>query len=457
MSEFDFLKKYDIQDRIAKIVDKYKNKNIVAYGAGMFAQYLFENYDFSNLNIIAIADKKFEEVRQHEFFGLNCVKPEDLKILEYDAIIVLNKEYGKFCNIIKDNILKNTPKEKIEIISLLKRTLPKEYCGKICKRPFHIATVYQDGKVYTCCPAYIKGYSIGNVFEKSFNEIWNSEKAKSLRNMLVDDDYSLCDLDSCIQLELMDKQELKNEFYDENDMVKMPDEIYMGWDYDCNVACITCRNKLIKNDEKTLTKLKALEESVLEACKTAKVFYTSGSGDPFGSKYARDLIKKVIKINPEIKFFIHTNGVLCTEEMCEELGIKDKIINVIFSIHASCEETYNKIVRFGNYNKVMKNLEWVSKLKREGQIDKFILAFVAHKLNYKDMPDFIRLAEKFDATASFRHYRQWANNTEYKYDDMAVFEKTHEEYENLKNILKQDVFDSPNCNLDNLLKGIRES
>lgn len=457
MSEFDFIKKYNLQKNINEIAENYKDKKIVVYGAGKFSKYLFENYDFSKLNIIAIADKKFEEDKTTKFFNLNCVKPDDLKSLEYDAIIILNKDYGKFYNIIKDNILKNTDCKKIKFISLLKKTLPSELCGKICKRPFHIATVFQDGKAYTCCPAYLNWYSIGNVFERPFNEIWNSEKATDLRNMLINDDYSLCDLDSCIQLELIDKQDLKKEFYNPDNTIKMPDQIYMGWDYDCNVACITCRNKLVKNDEKTLAKLKALENSVLDACKTAKLFYTSGNGDPFGSKYSRDLIKKVVKINPEIKFFIHTNGILCTEEICEELGIKNKITNVIFSIHASCEDTYNKVVRFGNYNKVIKNLEWISKLKKQGQINKFILAFVVQKLNYKDMPDFVRLAEKFNALASFRHYRQWANNTEYKYEDMAVFEQTHEEYENIKTILKQDIFNSPNCSLDNLLKEIKES
>ena len=43
----------------------------------------------------------------------------------------------------------------------------------------------------------------------------------------------------------------------------------------------------------------------------------------------------------------------------------------------------------------MQNLEWISNLKKSGQIDKLYMAFVVHKLNYKDMPDFVKLADAF--------------------------------------------------------------
>ena len=71
------------------------------------------------------------------------------------------------------------------------------------------------------------------------------------------------------------------------------------------------------------------------------------------------------------------------------------------------------------------------------------------------MPDFVRLAEKYDAVASFRYYRQWANNTEYSYEDMAVFDKSHPEYEYFVATLKNDIFDSHHCSLDPSLKIIR--
>lgn len=443
------------QDIINNLANELSHKRVVIWGADEYTRYIFKKYDLSNLNITAISDKRFEQKRVHEFYGLNCIEPSELKNVDCDVILISDRDFvSSYNSLIR--ILSDSENETLDIYPLLKKEIA-DCENKVCARPFHTASIFPSGHCITCCPAYINNYAIGNVLRQSFKNVWNSVNAKNLRKLLLRGDYSFCDLNTCIQMEPTDKNELAKYFIDENKTVNMPDTIYMGWDYDCNVACITCRNNLIKNDESSLNALQAIESPVLEACKTAKLFYTSGNGDPFGSTYARNLIKKVAEINPEIKFYIHTNGILCTEKMCEELKIKDRIQNVIFSIHASCKETYDKIVRYGNFDKVMENLEWISKLKQSRQIKTFIMAFVVHKLNYKDMPDFVRLAEKFDAKASFRYYRQWANNTEYKYEDMAVFEKQHEEYTQLVSILQDKIFDSPNCSLDPSIIAIREN
>ena len=449
-----FFKGKNVQVKINELGNKYNGENVILYGAGEYTRFLFKNYDFSNLNIKAISDERFAQKRLHEFYRLNCISPEALKNIDCDVIIISEQDFVKSYNNLT-KILNGTKNQSVEIIPIIRSEL-KGTENKVCARPFHTLSIMLNGYCITCCPAYINNYSIGNVLEQNLKDIWNSPNAKNLRHLLLNEDYSFCDLKTCIQTELVDRNEILN-YYDEAGIVKMPDTIYMGWDCDCNVACITCRNNIIKNSEDTLRNLQDIEAGVLEACKTARLFYTSGNGDPFGSSYARNLIKKVAETNPDIKFFIHTNGILCTEKMCEELNIKDRITNVIFSIHAAHKETYDKIVRYGNFDKVIQNLEWISELKRKGQIQKIILAFVVHKLNYKDMPDFVRLAEKFDAQASFRYYRQWANNTEYKYDDMAVFEKQHEEYPQFVSVLQNEIFDSPHCILDPSIRAIREN
>jgi len=444
----------NVQEKIDELGEELLQKRVVIYGADNYTRYLYKNYDLSKLNVIAISDKRFEQNRIHEFYDLVCIEPSKLKDIDCDIILISDKNFVSSYNTLI-RILNGTKNQLTDIRPVIKTELSGSQ-GKVCARPFHTVSIFPNGYCITCCPAYINNYAIGNVLNQSFADAWNSVNAKNLRKSLLREDYSFCDLNTCIQTELTEKSQIYEYFKDENQTVKMPDTIYMGWDYDCNVACITCRNNIIKNDEKSLEALHAIEAPILEACKTAKLFYTSGNGDPFGSVYAKNLIKKVAEINPEIKFYIHTNGILCTEKMCEELKIKDRIQNVIFSIHASCKETYDKIVRYGNFDRVLENLEWISELKRKGQVKTFIMAFVVHKLNYKDMPDFVRLAERFDAKASFRYYRQWANNTEYKYEDMAVFEKQHKEYPQFISILQDKIFDSPNCNLDPSIRAVRE-
>ena len=453
-----FLTKSDAQSKINGLAERFAGKKIAVFCAGEFSRCIFKNYDLSKLNIIAIADRRFEQKRIHEFYGLKCIEPKDLITIGADVIIISAFDFIKFYDILTNTILKDFD---IEIVPMIKTDLGSVVKGnvkdKICTRPFHVLSIVPTGHCITCCPAYIKNFTIGNVFQEDFDKIWRGKRAQFLRNALINDDYTMCDLNTCIHLELRDKKDL-SEYYDKDSGdIKNPDIIYMGWDYDCNVACITCRNQLIKNNENTLQSLQAIEKNVLDACRNAKYFYTSGNGDPFGSSYARNLIKKVVEFNPDIKFLIHTNGILCNQAICDELNITDKIQSVTFSIHAACKETYDKIVRYGNFDKVLQNLEWVSSLKKEGKIKDLTMVFVVHKLNYKDMPNFVKLAEKFDAVASFRYYRQWTNNTEYDYKDMAVFEKFHPEYNDFVKILKDKIFDNPHCSLDPNLRFIHNN
>ncbi len=450
----EFLKQQNAQTKIDALAQRYKDKKTIIFGAGEFSRCLFKNYDLSKLNIIAIADRRFEQNREHDFYGIKCIKPLDIKKNGADLVLISTLDFVKFYDILTNTILNDYD---IEIAPIIQTNLSDSLKDKVCTHPFHVASIVPTGHCITCCPAYIKNFTIGNLFKEDFKSIWNGKRAKYLRNALTNGDYTTCDLNTCIYMELKDKKDLV-EYYEANsDEIKMPDTIFMGWDYDCNVACITCRNQLIKNDETSLKELRAIESSILDACKNAKLFYTSGNGDPFGSSYARSLIKKVVEINPQIRFLIHTNGVLCNENICRELNIIDKMHSVTFSIHAACKETYDKIVRYGNFDKVLQNLEWVSSLKKEGKIENLFMVFVVHKLNYKDMPDFVRLAENYGAMASFRYYRQWSHNTEYKYEDMAVFEESHPEYLHFVQVLQDKIFDSPNCALDSSLKRIRNS
>ena len=119
MEFLEYLEKYDAQEKIDKLVKKYKGKRVVLYGAGQFSQVLFQNYDLSGLNITAIADKRFEQDRPHEFFGLNCVKPNDLKVLDYDAILIANFDYKMFADILDEQILYGTKNAAVEIRPLI--------------------------------------------------------------------------------------------------------------------------------------------------------------------------------------------------------------------------------------------------------------------------------------------------------------------------------------------------
>jgi hypothetical protein len=74
-----------LQKRIDELAQKYKNKNIVLYGAGIFLDVIFQNYNLSALNIVAVSDIKFQEKTNCQ--NLPGIHPSQIN--QYSPSIVL--------------------------------------------------------------------------------------------------------------------------------------------------------------------------------------------------------------------------------------------------------------------------------------------------------------------------------------------------------------------------------
>ena len=126
----DFLKKYNAQKKINKLVKKYKNKKIAVYGAGQFARTIFEKYNISGLNIVAIADIKFENNNQSEFFNYKCIPPSALGNIDCDAILIANFDYNYFLTKLDDHILYLSKNENIEVRPFINLTFKDLFLNK---------------------------------------------------------------------------------------------------------------------------------------------------------------------------------------------------------------------------------------------------------------------------------------------------------------------------------------
>ena len=118
----EFLKSCKAQKKIDKLARIYKNKKIVLYGAGSFCKSIFENFDLSKLNIIAVADIKYEKGNKEKFFGLKCINPKELGNIDCDVIFVSNYDYNAILTRLDDEILYLTKNENVEIRPLIKQT-----------------------------------------------------------------------------------------------------------------------------------------------------------------------------------------------------------------------------------------------------------------------------------------------------------------------------------------------
>ncbi len=324
---------------------------------------------------------------------------------------------------------------------------------KICSKPFKTIEIYNSGDVYTCCMDYINHNNIGNIFSEniSLEEIWYSNKATELRKKILNQDYSMCNLDLCRQRIL--KKNKDNKY---NLTPPLPQYITLAYDLECNLKCIFCRDEKIKNDEQT-TKLynEKIDTLLVPLIKEAKIVALSGSGEAFYSKHSRLLIKKLTKINPKIKFNINTNGLLFNKANCKALGLTNRINDVFLSIHALDEKLYNKIMVGSNLKVVLKNLKWMAEAQKKRQIKRVTVNTAICDINYKEIPKLLNLAINFGVGITFSQYYDWGTEFGKDYDKRAVWVKNHPEYNNFIKILQNKELDYHRCNMSPLFYALK--
>ena len=86
MNILSYFKAVNAQRQINKLERKYKNKKVVIYGAGEYFQILKNNFDLSKLNVVGIADKKFENSKASNPTPYLALAPEELKDFDFDVI-----------------------------------------------------------------------------------------------------------------------------------------------------------------------------------------------------------------------------------------------------------------------------------------------------------------------------------------------------------------------------------
>lgn len=310
----------------------------------------------------------------------------------------------------------------------------------ICAHPFNMIQIQNTGDIYCCCCYWTNFYSFGNIFEQSFDEIWNGEKAQNFRKQFIENNYNICKLNECSPAKADFEPSLIADY---------PKHIEFSYDRRCNVRCIFCRNKPNKEEEEyNRNKEKRIEENFdkifTPLIQNAELIDMNSAGELFASKHSIEILKKIIKINPNIIFNIISNGTLFSKKMIEELGLKNRMNTVIISIHASNEKTYNKLVENGNYKNLIENVKYLAELKKEGYIQTLQLNFVITSINYKEMKDFALFAKSLGAKAFFINYHRQIDSDEFE-KEMDVTKPEHSKYNHFVKLIQDPIFKEDFC------------
>ncbi|MFN8321370.1 MAG: SPASM domain-containing protein [Chitinophagales bacterium] len=268
-----------------------------------------------------------------------------------------------------------------------------------CKLPFSRISIDDDGNVWpACCPDWVQ-FPMGNIFKQEWEEIWYGEAATKLRESMFDGSLRYCKKDWCPNIAdaesgIENYHVIPHKNSPSTWQKKPPVHVNMNYDMTCNLKCPSCRSELIHYRGAQLEKVERLQQYVeTKILPDVETIALTGVGDPFMSSVLRNfLIHFDSKKYPGIKtIHLHTNGQLFDEAMYHKMkGIHHLNISTDISIDAASAEVYDKVRPPGNWNRLMKNLQFIKHL------DNLVLlgiSMVVQQDNYRQMMDFIELAE----------------------------------------------------------------
>jgi MoaA/NifB/PqqE/SkfB family radical SAM enzyme len=327
---------------------------------------------------------------------------------------------------------------------------------RFCHRPFEWFEIKSDGSVYLCCSGWLPK-PVGNLFRSHPDRIWNSYAAKKIRSSILDGSFAYCRVDQCAFLRtnsLPTSAKLV-----ENRTGKIPDEaltvspfsprvINVGYDRTCNLACPSCRAEIIHLKDKMLERSLALQARLLGWEKLSEVgkICLSGSGDPFASTVYREFLTKFDPQQyPNLRLDLRTNGLLFSERLWDSLpNIHDSIDSVHISIDAATSATYKTLRRGGNFDVLLKRLEFIGNLRASGHIRQLIYSFVVQKTNFREMPNFVELAKKGNCdSVNFKPLLDWGTYSKAFLAALQVHEPAHPEHSDFLEVLSAPSLRDP--------------
>lgn len=110
-----------------------------------------------------------------------------------------------------------------------------------------------------------------------------------------------------------------------------------------------------------------------------------------------------------------------TKEKLDKLCNNVPNISIYVSIDAATKEIYSKIRKGGNYEFLIKNLEYLSQLRNNNKIKLVELNFVIQRINYKEINDFISLLKKFKFDyVNFSSISNWGTYTDEEFLNLTM-------------------------------------
>jgi len=328
----------------------------------------------------------------------------------------------------------------------------------ICTNPFEWFEIHPDGRVFLCCPAWLK-VPAGNLLETSVDGIWNGEAARQLRRSILDGSFGRCNRKRCPRLpagaapvrplDEVEDAEVREAIRAKRTVLDYgPKKLNLCYDRSCNLACPSCRSGWLNAAGAERERVEKLTERLVGGAGAgAEILTLSGLGDPFGSAALLGLLRSFRSEDfPRLRRIdLHTNGQLWDEAMWRGLPAVHPFVKATeISVDAASAATYALNRRGGDFDRLLRNLDFLATLPIALK-----LSFVVQANNYREMPAFVDLGRRYGSSLYFSQLVNWGTFSREEFRARAVHLPDHPEHPAFIGILRR-LAGMPAVDLGNL-------
>jgi MoaA/NifB/PqqE/SkfB family radical SAM enzyme len=209
----------------------------------------------------------------------------------------------------------------------------------------------------------------------------------------------------------------------------------------------------VANGEKAAVLWKIHDNFAASVDNPARLAITSG-GDCFASQIYLKFLQNFDETKfRDTKITLRTNGLLFKKYWNSIKKVHKRIDEVMISIDAACRETYEKVRRGGNWERLLENLEFIKEVNGRDANFSYMMPFCVQKANFREMGDYVDFAEKYGATCVlFMFLLPNGDLTGEAYDDAAVFKPAHPLYTEYRGLLIDPRLYRPIVSLPNEMR-----
>ena len=360
-----------------------------------------------------------------------------------------------------------------------------DYSNLFCIQPWSRIDVYLDGGIYYCCPSWVGQKCIGNLFEQSWQEIWNGDIIKEARQGMHDGTFKHCIDTECPHLketkfyepvyERNNIEQLYVDFDSIKDFRKIfenrevhdntgPTSVVMSYDQSCNLQCPTCRPaiQMITPKNRNYDKMMKLHEIVTEEVIThCDMVTVAGSGDAFGSPLFRDFLRNFEPSKyPNINY-VHpmTNALLWDSKMWDSMkSVQPYVKTAYISVDAITSETYNKVRTLkpshGNFEQLVENLKFINTIPT---LETIVMTYTVSNMNYHEVDRFFEIKQFLpdkDIVWYFYKVNDWGHFGN-KLNDYSIHNVDHPNHQDFLIHWKKCLENGKNQRMRHTLQGIK--